>query len=137
MVTIGNPPECHFFSQNRVVNSAISYRFRTERLRNNRIKSRKKDGDKIAVVFVKDVRQLGCVMQDTEPPQSSSNLRKGTEVLETIRRVRFTRPTQRQANIKESKGPSLGKVRVKIPHQRKRQERCARGEAWRLAKNIF
>ena len=50
-----------------------------------------------------------------------------------------------------TKGPSLGKIQVKSSHQRspyavkfedrsledtERQERCARGDAWKLAKNI-
>ena len=99
---------------------------------------------------VRDLRQLGCVFQDTEPPESSTILPKHTKVLGPIRRVRFTKATQRHANIRE-KGPSLGKIQVKIPHQRSpyamkfedrspedtaRQERCARGDAWELARNI-
>ena len=49
-------------------------------------------------------------------------------------------------------GPSLGKMQVKVPHQRslyalkfedrsqeetERKERCARGDAWRLSRNIL
>ena len=34
------------------------------------------------------------------------------------RRVRFTRAALRQANIRDNKGPSLGKIQVKHPHQR-------------------
>ena len=79
-------------------------------------------------------------------------LRKSTKVLGSIRRVRFTKATQRHANIRESKGPSLRKVQVKVPHQRspyalkledrsleetERQERGARGDAWRLGKKII
>ena len=101
---------------------------------------------------VGDVRQLGCVLQDTEPPESSLILRKGTRVLGPFRRVRFTRVALRQANIRASKGPSLNKIQVKLPHQRspyavkfedrseeetERQERCASGDTWRLAKNIY
>ena len=66
--------------------------------------------------------------------------------------VRLTKSTQRQASIREKTGPSLGKMQVKIPHQRSpcamkyedrspgetaRQERCARGKAWNLAKNMY
>ena len=54
-------------------------------------KKPKQSGDRSAVATVKDVRQLGCVLQDTEPPEYSSILRKGTKVLGPIRRVRFTR----------------------------------------------
>ena len=88
----------------------------------------------------------------TQPQESSSFSRKGTRVLGPIRRVRFTKATQRHADIREHKGPSLGKIHVKNPHQLSpyavkfedgsqeeigRQERCARGDAWRLAKNIY
>ena len=98
------------------------------------------------------MRQLGCAFQDTETPESSSILRKGTRVLGPIRRVRFTKATQRHADVRENEGPSLGRVQVKILHQRRpyamifedrsqeeieRQERCARGDAWRCAKNVL
>ena len=58
---------------------------------------------------------------------------------------------QRHANIRENKGPSLGKIQVKSSHhcslcavkfedrsqeETEREERCARGDAWRVAKNI-
>ena len=74
------------------------------------------------------------------------------KVLEPIRRVRFTWSTLHQASIREKKGPSLGKIQVKSPHQRsphsmkfedksheetERQQRCARSKAWNLAKNIY
>ena len=36
-----------------------------------------------------------------------------------LQRVRFTKSTLRQASIKEKKGPSLGKINVKVPHQRR------------------
>ena len=74
------------------------------------------------------------------------------KVLEPSQRERFTESTQRQASIGEKKGPSLGKINVKVPHQRspydwkledrsheetERQQRCARSKAWNLAKNIY
>ena len=42
LVTVGSLPNVNFVSQNRVLNSATSARFRTGRLRNNHIKSRKR-----------------------------------------------------------------------------------------------
>ena len=70
-------------------------------------KKLKKDGDKSAVAFLKALRQLGCVFQDTAPPEFLSILRTGTKVSGPIRRVRFTKATQRHADIRENKGPSL------------------------------
>ena len=74
------------------------------------------------------------------------------KVLGPIRRVRFTQSTPRQASIREKKGSSLGKIQVKLPHQRSpyamkfedrsheetaRQQRCAQSKAWNLAKHIY
>ena len=74
------------------------------------------------------------------------------KVLGPIRRVRFTKSTPRHASIQEKKGPSLGKINVKVPHQKspyalkfedrsheetERQQRCARSKAWNLAKNMY
>ena len=61
----------------------------------------------------------------------------------------YGRAQKSWANIRENKGPSLNEIQVKVPHQRnpcpmkiedrsqegtERQERCACGDAWRLAK---
>ena len=40
------------------------------------------------------------------------------KVLNAIQRVRFTKSTPRHASIRDKKGPSLGKIQVKHPHQR-------------------
>ena len=73
------------------------------------------------------------------------------KVLNAIRKFRFTKFTQRQASIREKKGPSLGKTKV-YPRQRShhapkfedrsheetgRQQRCAQSKAWDLANNIY
>ena len=114
-------------------------------------KKPKKGNDKSAVAIVNGVRQLSCVSQDTEPPDSVAISRMGTKVLEPTRRVRFTRAALRQANIREKEGPSLGQIQVKIPHHRRpnavkfedssqaetdRRERCARGDAWILLPRV-
>ena len=74
------------------------------------------------------------------------------KVLGPIRRIRFTQSTLRQASIREEKGPSLGKIQVKNPHQRspyavkfedrsheetERQQRCAQSKAWNLVENMY
>ena len=79
-------------------------------------------------------------------------LGRAERVLEPIRRVRFTRAALRQANVRENRGPSLGKIQVKNPHRRspyamkfedrsqeetERQQGCARGKAWNLAKTMY
>ena len=117
-------------------------------------KKRRESDDKNAVAIVKIVAQLGCVSQDSE--SLDSQIRKQArnpmqKVLGPIRRIWITQSTLRQASIREKKGPSLGKVQVKNPHQRspyamnfedrskeetERQQRCARSKAWNLAKNM-
>ena len=64
-------------------------------------------------------------------------------MLEPMQRVRLTRAALRQANIRENKGPSLGKspyamkFEDRSPEETARQERCARGDASELAKKIY
>ena len=143
-----HPPECQSYQSESGCKFGAECSFPRWKVEEQTNKRPKKGDDKSAVAFVKDVRQLGCVFQDTEPLEFSTILRKITKVLGTIRRVRFTRVALRQANIRENKGPSLNKIQVKSSHQRspytvkfedrsqeetERQERCARGDAWRLA----
>ena len=147
LVTNGILLNVNSISLNRVVDSAISARLHKGTLRENPVKSRRR----MVTTMLKDLLQL-CWFQDTEPPESLSILQKRTKVCGPIRRVRFTKATQRHPNIRGNKGRSLGKFKVKAPHQRspyamkfedrsqeeiERQERCARGDAWRMAKNIL
>ena len=67
---------------------------------------------------MKSVRQLGCVSQDAEPPESVTISRKGTKVWDQFDEYDKTRGALRQANILDNKGPSLGKKQVKSCHQR-------------------
>ena len=116
---------------------------------------RRESDDKNAVAIVKTVSQLGCVLQDSDALVSQGRRSRGNpmqKVLEPIQRVRFTQSTLRQASIREKKGPSLGKIDVKVLHQRspyamkfedrsheetERQQRCARSKAWNLARNMY
>ena len=112
-----HPPECQFHKSESGCKFGNKCSFPHRNVEEQPNKKPKEGGDKNAVAILKDVRQLGCVFQDTEPPESSSILRKGTKILGPIRRVQFTRSAQRHADIRENKGPSLGKIQVKIPHQ--------------------
>ena len=103
--------------------------------------------------WLKDLRGLG------KPPTIGGTRRRlsrlslpfqnTNEFLGPIRKVRFTKSTLRQASMREKKGPSVGKIQVKSPHQRspyamkfedrsyeetERQQRWARSKAWNLAK---
>ena len=107
------------------------------------------------MAIVKTVSQLGCVSQDSDALVS-----QGRKSRETRRRKSWNQfkgyDSQSLGYVKrvhrEKKGPSLGKIQVKSPHQRsphamkfedpsheetERQRRCVRSKAWNLAKNIF
>ena len=81
-------------------------------------KKPRKSGDNSTVSTLKKSRHLDCVSQDTEPPKSSSILRKGTKVLRPTRSVKFSMNALRHINIRESKGPSLGVIQLTSPHVR-------------------
>ena len=172
-MTVGILPNTSSVNLNRDVNSAIFVRSHTGKWHEQQNKKPKKGGDKNAVAIVKDIRQLGCVLHDLELPESEMlckvqrnshretwSIEKNCETSAVFggstkevvpnRRVRFTRATLRQAKTRENKGPSVGTIQVKAPHQRipyavkfedrsheetARQERCARGKAGNLAKN--
>ena len=112
-------------------------------------KMSQKNGDKSAVAMLNSTRQLGCALQDMEPPKSSSILRKSSNIRKPIRCVQFTRAVVRHANIRDQ-NPSLRMTCPGEPHQRspnaskfqgrsqeetERQEQAAREAAWRLAQN--
>ena len=138
---IGNLPNVSFISQNRVVNAAVTARFRTENVEEQSNKKTKKGGDKNAVAFL--TRCTAVVYSKT---QGRLNLH------------RFYGRAQKSwdhwtSTIHKSFAASRRhEIQVKIPHQRspyainfeersqeeiERQERSARGYAWRLAKNIL
>ena len=82
------------------------------------IERTKRGGGKSAIASIKNVDQLGFVFQDVEPPTIKSIFREELEILETQsvysghgRRVTFHK-------IRERKGPSLGVIQPKHPHER-------------------
>ena len=118
LVIIGILPNVKSTNLNRSVSSAISARLCTGKLK---VKTAKKKREnmvtKVQWLYLEDARQLGYVFKDTEPLESSPILRKSTQVLRSTRRIRFTKASQRHANIRESNGPSLGKIQIKNFHQ--------------------
>ena len=160
-MNIGILLNLNFTKQKRAVKLRISVCSRIIRLMNNQTKSQRKgtlhrkrrESDDNAVAIVKIVPQLGCVSQDSDALVSQRRKQpRGNpmpQVLGSIRRVRFTQSTLRQASIWEKKGPSLRKIQVKPQQQRspsavkfedgsheetERQERCAQSSSWNLAK---
>ena len=140
LVSIFILPNVNSFKLNRDAKQVTSAYSRTPRLKNNQVKSQKKS------FYPQNGQRDDSWVVSGKP--------WGIRVLGSIRRVRFTQSTLRQASIRENKGPSLGKVQVKIPHQRspyafffffenrspeetERQERCARDKAWNLARHIY
>ena len=88
---------------------------------------------------------LGCVFSDTDPPRSSSILRKGTTIMKTSDKVTFSLNALRHTRIWKKKGPSLGVFQPTKPPERspyapkfqdmsqqetEKQERRAREDAW-------
>ena len=101
--------------------------------------------------MLKSTRQLGCVLQDMEPPKSTTILRKSSNIRKPIRCVQFAKAVVRHADFRDQ-NPSFGTNCPGDPHQRNPiapkfedwsqqetewQERCARETAWRQAKKIL
>ena len=114
-------------------------------------KNDQRTGRPVVYADSSSTRQLGCVLQDMEPPKSSSILRKSTDIRKPIRCVKFTKAVVRHANFRD-RNQSLGMICPGDPHQcnpnapkfedrsqeeTEWQERCAREAAEKLAKNIL
>ena len=145
-----HPPECLSYKSESGCRLGEKCSYAHRQVDEQPSKRTKKSGDKSAVAMLKITRQLGCVFQDMEPPNSSSILRKSSNIRKTIRCVQFIKDVLRHANIRDQ-NPSLGMICPSDPHQRNPnapkcedrsqeetewQERCAREAAWKLAKNI-
>ena len=144
-----HPSECQFYK------SETGCKFGAEcSFPHWKVQKTKKDGDQSAVAVVKRRTTVGLRISGHRAAgiESLSISWKSTKVFGPIRRVRFTKATQRHANIRGNKGPSLRKMQIKSSHQRspyavkfedrsqeetERQERCVRGDAWKLAENIY
>ena len=79
---------------------------------------RRENDDKNAVATVKMVPQLGCVSQDSDALVSQRGETRCKKSWDRFEKngslsLRFVK-----ASIREKKGPSLGKIQVKHPHQR-------------------
>ena len=83
-----HPPECQFYESESGCKFVDKCSFPQWEVQEQPNKRPKKGGDNSAVALLKDVRQLGCVFQDTEPPESLSILRKSSNILKPIRCVR-------------------------------------------------
>ena len=162
-----HPPVCLFHKSENGCRFGEKCSYAHRQVDEQPSKRSKKNGDKSAVAMLKkkehhhnratcceclltNTRQLGCLLQDMEPPKSSSILRKSSDIRKPIRCVKFAKAAVRHADIRDQ-NPSLGITCPGEPHQRnpnhpkfedrsqeetERQERCAREAAWRLAKSI-
>ena len=164
-----HPRECLFYKSESGCRCGERCSYAHRQVEEQPSKWSKKNGDKSAVAMLKkneyhhrtgrpvgnvyssNIRQLGCVFQDMEPPKSSSILRKSTDIRKPIRCVKFAKAVVRHADIRDQ-NPSLGMICPGQPHQRnpntpkfehrsqeetERQQRGARAAAFRLTKSIL
>ena len=83
--------ECLFYKSERGCKFGYKCSYAHRQVDEQPRKESKTNGDKSAVAILKNTRQLGCVFQDMEPPNYSSILRKSSNILKPIQRVRFTK----------------------------------------------
>ena len=132
-----HPPECLFYKTKSGCRFGEKCSYAHRQVDEQPSKRSKKDGDKSAVAMLKkhelhdrtvqpvvwsdtsherhgpvvcnssNTRQLGFVFQDMEPANSSSILRKSSDMQKPIQRVKFTKAIARHAHIWDQ-NPSLG-----------------------------
>ena len=116
-VIFGILPNVRITRNHRGAHSSECVRSCTTRLKGSLTKMPRKNGDHSAEALSKNSHQLGCLFQDKEPPGSSSILRKATQVLKSIRKVKFAENTRRHIKIRE-KGSTLVVIQPTKPHER-------------------
>ena len=112
-----HPPECLFHKTEIGCKFEDKCSYAHRAVDEQPSKKSKTNGDKIAVAMLKNTRLLVCVLQDMEPPRSSSISWKSSNILKPIRCVKFTKAVLRHANIRGQK-PSLDYFCPGDPHQR-------------------
>ena len=86
-----HPPECLFYKAEKGCTFGEKCYYAHRQVDEQPRKKSKKNGDINEVAILKITRQLGCVLQDMEPPKSSSIFRKSSNIRKPIRCVRFTK----------------------------------------------
>ena len=158
-----HPPECHFYKNAtgcKAGDKCLFPHYKVDEQPNKKAEKEqhpkmKRKRRQECCAFVKSVSLLGCVSQHSDALVSQGRKSRRNpmqKVLEPIQRVRFTKSTLRHASIQEKNWPSLGKIHVKVPHQRspnamkfedrsheetERQQRCVQSKAWDLAKKYL
>ena len=147
---IGIFPYVKITKLNRDANSAKSASSCTE-VDSQPNKKPKKSGGLGSVALSKNSKQVGCVFQDIDRSKYKSILRKSTQFWGPKRSLQFSKGTLHPVKIWERKGPSQGVIHRSEPHERSpiapkiehrsleetlRHERCARRDAWEMAKNV-
>ena len=69
------------------------------------------------MALVRNAKQFGCVVHDSDPPKVRLILRKGTNSLRPKWRVQFAPDALQSAKTRERE-PSLGVVQTTHPHER-------------------
>ena len=141
-----HPPECQFYKTKSGCKFGAECSFLHWKVEEQPNKKPKKNEGQIAGAIVKSVPQLICVSQDTEPPDPATFSRKGTRVLDsqglhcvkqTSEKTKVRRSGKFKSNFLISEVPTLWNLRTDLQERLKRQERCARGDAWELARKNF
>ena len=121
-----HPPECLFNKTKSGCRFWEKCSFALRQVSEQPSTRSKKNGDKIAVAMLKkhelfdrtwqpvvcnssNTRQLGCVLQDMEPPKSSSILRKSSDIRKPIRCVKFIKAMLRHADTRDQ-NPTFGMI---------------------------
>ena len=127
-----HPPECLFDKTKSGCRFGEKCSYAHRQVDEQPSKRSKKNDDKSAVAMLKkyelhdrtgqpvvcnssNTRQLGCVLQDMEPPKSSSILRKSSDIRKPIRRVKFTKAVARHAYIRDQILRSDWSGKSKVP----------------------
>ena len=122
-----HPPECPFHNHEtgcKAADKCLFPHYKVDEQPNGKPKRSsfpnwKESDDKNAVAIVKSVSQLGCVSQDSDALVSQGRKSLETRCRKSWNQSKGTIQSLRYVmRVFGKKGPSLGKINAKVPHQR-------------------
>ena len=134
-------PECLFNKTEAGCKFEDKCAFAHRRVESQPSKESKKNGDKSVEALLKEAKNLGCVSQDTEPPKSSSILRKSSAIRKPIRTLLQTKIRDQNSSLNRicpsgprQRNPNAPKFEDWFHEEREKQDDCVREATRKLEK---
>ena len=136
-----HPPECHFYKSESGCKFGEKCSFAHRQVEGQPKQKSRKNGDKSAVATFEKCTTVGLRIsghaQESWYQFDEYDSQKPRSIMQTCEKTEVRRSEKFQGKVPHQRSPHAVKHEDRSQEEIERQERCARGDAWRLAKNIL